>query len=383
MNILINFSAQKTGGGQNVALNFVLCLLKNPQIVEDNLYFLVAKGSKLDKVLTNSPYSKNIIRTFGNPIVRCFHEFFYSPVYLKHYNIDIIYSYFGWGIFPSKYLQVSGSAASWLYFPEVNFWANYNGFSRLKNRLIDKFRIFGLRKVDGVVFETMLLENRYHELFHTNAITKTIKPSISIIRNSENTIYINSGDKKIGLFLCGWQLNKNILLIPDIAANLKLRDIPFLFVITASKDDSIECRMFFEKMKKMQVEDYISVVGNVDKSQLESLYHQVDLVFLLSKIESFSNNIIESWTFRRPLIVADEPWSRSTCANAAVYVNRDSASDIANIIAAYVKGEYYESEILNGIDLLKTYPTIENRTKEELAFIRQVYFSKRKALDMI
>lgn len=270
-----------------------------------------------------------------------------------------------------------------MYFPEVNFWANYNGFSRLKNRLIDKFRIFGLRKVDGVVFETMLLENRYHELFHTNAITKTIKPSISIIRNSENTIYINSGDKKIGLFLCGWQLNKNILLIPDIAANLKLRDIPFLFVITASKDDSIECRMFFEKMKKMQVEDYISVVGNVDKSQLESLYHQVDLVFLLSKIESFSNNIIESWTFRRPLIVADEPWSRSTCANAAVYVNRDSASDIANIIAAYVKGEYYESEILNGIDLLKTYPTIENRTKEELAFIRQVYFSKRKALDMI
>ena len=375
MNILINFSAQKTGGGQNVALNFVLCLLQNPRIVEDNLYFLVAKGSKLDVVLTNSPYSKNIIRTSGNPIVRCFHEFFYSPVYLGRYNIDIIYTYFGWGIFPFKYPQISGSAASWLFFPEIDFWAHYNGLKRLKNKLIDKFRVLGLRKADGVVFETPLLEKRFHELFNTKAITKTIKPSISLIFSSKNKIYINSGNKKVGLFLCGWQLNKNILLIPDIAAELKLRKIPFIFVISATVDDSIECRLFFEKVKKRHVEDYINVIGYVDKSQLESLYHQVDLVFLLSKIESFSNNIIESWTFRRPLVIADEPWSRNICEDAAVYVKRDSVSDISDIIELYVNGEHFESTILRGIDLLKTYPTIEERTREELMFIKQVYSS--------
>lgn len=373
MNILINFSAQKIGGGQNVALNFVNCILQNPQRTKDDLFFVVAKDSILDKILTNSSFADRLIRTSNNPIIRSIHELLFSNIYLKKFNIDIIYSYFGWGFFSSKYPQVSGAAASYLFYPELDFWKNYKGFSRLKNRLTDRFRIYGLRKANGVIFETTLLETRFHELFHTGAITKTIKPSISVIHNNDNTLLLCKGDKKLGLFLCGWQLNKGILLIPEIAAELKTRHIPFIFVITASVDSSVECACFIEKMKRFGVEDYIRIIGSVDKSQLESLYNQADLVFLLSKIESFSNNIIESWTFRCPLIVADEPWARNICKNAAIYVNRDSVMDISDVIEANVQGQTFEVTINNGINLLKTYPTIEERTEEELSFVKQVY----------
>lgn len=372
MNILINFSELKTGGGQNVALNFVSSIISNSELLDDELFYIVVKGSQLDKKLTSSVSRNRLIRTYSNPMARIFHEMICSPLYLKKNKIDIIYSYFGWGIFPRKYPQVSGSAASNLYFPEIDFWKQYKGLSKLKKILIDKYRICGLKRSKGIIFETSFLEFRFHEIFRFRALTTTIKPSISIIKNAVSALRLNLNTKS-GLFLCGWQLNKNILIIPEIANELKKRAIPFTFIITASKDNSSECRLFLEKVKRFKVEHYIQIIGSVDKTQLSSLYNQIDLVFLLSKLESFSNNIIEAWSFRRPLVVADELWSRNICGDAAIYVDRDSVLDISNIIELYFKGEKFNNIVENGTKMLNTYPTIDERTKAELSFLKYVY----------
>ena len=56
-----------------------------------------------------------------------------------------------------------------------------------------------------------------------------IKPSITTFTDEKQTskLKILNMDCKKGLFLCGWQLNKNIMLIPEIALNLKNKNFPF------------------------------------------------------------------------------------------------------------------------------------------------------------
>ena len=50
MKILLNLATLKKGGGQNVGLNFIKCLISDDYILND-FHFVVAKGSLIEKQL--------------------------------------------------------------------------------------------------------------------------------------------------------------------------------------------------------------------------------------------------------------------------------------------------------------------------------------------
>lgn len=373
MNILINFSTLKSGGGQNVAMNF-LHAIENMNIKDVSLYYFVAEGFSLHNYFKQKKYI-NFYAVPTHPIKRIIFEIFQSKKILMAQKIDIIYSYFGIGFFTKDIPQVSGSADSNLYFPEVDFWNHYHGMSRLKRKLIDMYRVWGLKRATAVVFENKALEKRSYKLYGLKK-TVTIKPSINFDFESQEyslLVTIKPGTP-LGLFLCGWQYNKNIMLIPDIALELKKANQDFHFLLTAPLDNSQIHQEFIELVRKNRVEDMITVTGQIKKEELASLYSQIDYVFLLSKLESFSNNIIESWYFEKPLIVADELWSREICQDAAIYVNRDSALEIANTLISYIGDSDLLKDILsNSQKVLDEYPSIEERIEKEMEFVKNVY----------
>lgn len=369
MKVLINFSTLKIGGGQNVALNFLYHFHEHG--IEHDLYFFVAEGSECMKFLEKNGYD-NFHCLPSNPVKRIFFELFNSKKLLDKIKPDLIYSYFGFGLFSREYKQVVGSADSNLFFPEVDFWADYKGIGRLKKDLIDSYRIYGLKRADAVVFENESLERNAKQLYKIK-LTTTIKPSINII-NSEQSKPINtigSTNKKIGLFLCGWHFNKNILIIPQLAANFRAQGIEIRFILTADpKSSSIEKQIFEEQVEKYNVRDMISVIGPIGKAELSELYSKVDFVFLLSRLESFSNNIIEAWSYRKLLVITDALWSRAICGSAALFVDRDSVKDISDKIIALTKSDE-ESIISAGVSSLAEYPVINKRIKEEMSFLKK------------
>jgi glycosyltransferase involved in cell wall biosynthesis len=377
MKILINFSTLKKGGGQNVALNFLNAMHSCAnQDDKNHLQFIVVQGSAIHQFLIKNNY-KNIITTSPNPIRRIFFEIFHSRYVLKKIKPDLIYSYFGIGIYPKKYLQVTGAVDSNLYYPEVDFWKGHSSISLLKKKLIDKYRLWGLFRANGIIFENKLLEKKCHELYKVSAITTTILPSISLNFSEKEYLLpseINGERIKRGLFLCGWHLNKNVLLIPEIAYKMRSLNIDFHFILTAPQDDSPMHNKFAELANQFGVSDMISIVGQVKKEELGSLYKQIDFVFLLSKLESFSNNIIEAWTYKRVLVIADEPWSRALCNEAALYVNRESAEEIARSMNNILSNETLRNDLIQkGIHELKTFPTVEEKYLQEINFLKTVY----------
>ncbi len=373
MNILFNFSPIKIGGGQNVAMNFLFKYFEM-ETSGLNSFFFVAKDSEPHRFLVEKR-CKNFLVLPRNPIKRILFEVFKSRKYLKDNKIDIIYSYFGVGLFFSDVPQVSGSADSNLYFPEIDFWSDFKGIKRLKKYLIDQYRIFGVKRSTAVVFENAALEERARQLYKLKN-SRVIKPSINF--NFESQELCPNGGKKFfspsGLFLCGWHPNKNYQIIPSLAANLNERGQRFCFVLTAPLDSSPEHNAFVESVKEYGVEDLVFLIGQVGKDQLKSLYENIDFVFLLSKLESFSNNIIESWYFNKPLVVADEVWSKSICGNAAIYVNRDSVDDISDMIVnSLCDVDYLNSVIEAGRVQLEGYPSIDERICQEIEYLREIY----------
>lgn len=372
MKILINLSTLKKGGGQNVALNF-LHSLATLSIRDKEFYFFVADNSAAHNYLLSNN-KENFTVLPNNPLKRILFELFLSKKILNRNKIDIIYTYFGIGMFNKKIPQISGSADSNLFFPEINFWSHYKGIPRLKKWLIDSYRILGLKRANAIIFENKIMEERSKELF---GLKKTIyiMPSINMNVASKELKKLQKTNVPKGLFLCGWQLNKNVMLIPDIASELKKKLVDFKFVITAPVDNSNEYLQFIEKVKSLDVINYIEIIGQVKKEELTSLYDKIDFVFLLSKLESFSNNIIEAWYYKKLLIISDELWAKSICKEeAALYVERDNAKNIAELIMSTIEDKTIGEKIIKkGLEEISKYPTIKEKTLAELNYITQIY----------
>jgi glycosyltransferase involved in cell wall biosynthesis len=374
MNVLLNFGTLKSGGGQTVALNFLKALNASSS-QKHNYVVIVASESEIDKFLSDYfPNKFPIVRFPQHPIKRIFKELIYGKRIISTHGIDIIYSYFGYSYFPREIPQVIGSADSNLYFPEIRFWAHYKGLPLLKRKLVDEHRKWGLKRADGVILENRAMMQRYRKLFSRSNMVSLILPSLAISPVSKNLKKKEIKNEKVGLFLCGWQMNKNFMLIPEIAAELKANGVSFKFIFTAPLDHSAIHRSFIKKLEEYNVEKMVSMVGPVSNSELESLYNEVDFVFLLSKLESFSNNIIESWHYNKVLLVSDEPWARAICTNSAIYVNRDSPLDIATKICELMGSKHIEEEIkqLARVEYSK-YPNIDDRFRSEIQFLEKVH----------
>ena len=146
-----------------------------------------------------------------------------------------------------------------------------------------------------------------------------------------------------------------------------------MFVITAPPDYSKEHKDFMALVLKYRVEKYILIIGPIEKDCLSELYKKIDFVFLLSKLESFSNNIIESWYFKKLLIVSDELWAKSICKDTCFYVNRDDSASIADAIIHLIENPLKVKNFVNlGNQILKSYPSIKKRINQELEYIKAI-----------
>lgn len=367
MKIAINFSTLKSGGGQNVALNFLHAQSKI--INHKNRYtYFVANNSQVYEFVKKNAGFKYILFP-ENPLIRILFEFFYVSFYLRFNKYDVIYSYFGFSFNISGVRQVSGSADSNLYFPEIDFWRDYKGIDRIKKYIIDWYRILGLKLSDGVVFENPALEVRGKKLFNLRN-TITINPSISCDFPWANFEY-EKKTKYVGLFLCGWHLNKNVLMIPSLVRCARDCGLDFSVVITAKPSGDVY-KKFLALAEENNVINYIDVCGPIVKDNLRGLYSGVDFVFLMSKLESFSNNIIEAWYFKKPLVVSDEEWSRSICGDSAIYVNRDSAADVVKSIIDAIDDGVIDKIVDAGARRINDYPTIEERIRLEIDFLERI-----------
>jgi glycosyltransferase involved in cell wall biosynthesis len=173
--------------------------------------------------------------------------------------------------------------------------------------------------------------------------------------------------------MTGWHNNKNITIVPEVLKCLKdmgVNDVTFVITVDWSDVRSVK---LMKRAKEYGVSENIFFTGQISPVAIPDLISQVHIIALFSLLESFSNNIIESWYFEKPLIISDEEWSRAICDNAAVYVNRDDALNIAEtIISLNADAQFKATIVQNGTIMLESYPSPSEKVKMQFDFIKKI-----------
>ena len=366
-NILIHLGKQRAGGGQSVALNLLQSLKNNPEKL-DTLTFSVAKNSQLHEYVLKDDRYKFLIVPSG--AIGCILWEIWAGIYLlKRNNISVVYTYFGYGMFLwSGVPQVSGAAYSNLMYPELKFWQEDLLWRRPLRWLIDRYRVIGLKSANGVIFENPDLLQRAQKLF---SLRSSIYLPPSVDRETITIKSSKSSDQSVScLFLCGWHINKGIMIIPELAKEARRLNFKVKFIITAGQNKDPLANKFWAAIEDSDLHEYVSVVEPVNKSELSKVYAETDFVFLLSQLESFSSTIIESWLFKTPLVISDLEWSRAICGDAAIYVDRSNPRKvIEELIIFQSNRDKCKYLVDKGIQMLKMFPTIEKKTERELSYV--------------
>lgn len=361
--IAINFGMIKSGGANTVALNFVSSLDSSSNVV----LLVVAKHTPLDALIKNGNFNKyRILRVSKNPLLRSIQEAIFLSFLLKFYRVNILYNYFGGDFAISKAKRFTNSADSNLYFPKVDFWQEYPLYLKLVYQLRDLYRKMVVKRAYMVFYENEYIYNLSKLNLRKGKRAKYIAPSISKEPVSFRPLNL-SLKKRTGLFICGWQKNKGYLMIPKIIKSFEELGVYYRVVFTAPlKKNSIDYLEFKRLCIELKVWTKVEMSGQVPHSQIRELYGKVDDVYVISKLESFSNTWIEAWKYRCLLVVNDSNMNRQVLGGSALYVERENATKIARTIYQTIQSGGYKSIVGSYKEKLLTYNTPFSKYKVEM-----------------
>ena len=342
---------------------------------------VVTAGSAIDKRLSSATHCHIVRRVRNRLSARLIFEAVGWKRLVARHKPDIVYSQFGPGLPKVRVPAVVGSAYSNLYYPDVDFWGNWPLFHRGIYRLRDAFRLRRTLQADALVFETEILAERAKALFAwPGDRVAVIKPSPSpFVQPSKSHKEVAEKCSKLPhgfrvLLLSGWHPNKGLGMLPRIAAAVQAEsgEKDYHFVTTLSEAHPAS-RKIREEAKALGVARNISFFDSVEVSGCVELYRNSDAVLLLSVLESFSNNIVEAWVMRRPLVITDAEWSRHTCGGGAEYVDRSDPRAIAVALVRLRRDHEYRRRLVeSGTEMLRQYPDPQQKFKEYVRFLEQV-----------
>lgn len=361
--ILIDFSPLKTGGGVQLALNFLLKIAKTEDA--KGYIFLFPDAGPLYELDKSSLGINYKISPSSFPISRYLFEQNNLQKIFNQFKIHTIYTFFGPGLpHPKSIKSIVSVAYPIICNDDSPYWKYIPIKEKLKKKLINFFRIQRLKKADVILAETEVMQKR---------LSKTLKrslESIYVFPPSPTEFLANQNFTGLGkdpvkfLFLSGFDHHKNLWRLLELAEELESNKLNFQFLLTGNLSN-------FKKMKhsirfnENLVEQRFVFLGRLHPTNLNKIYQECSFLVNLSDLESFSNNYMEAWKTATPLVVSDRDFARFICKNSALYVEphdiRACALKILNHITD--EKEIYKM-VLEGQKLLSELPSQEEKLNQ-------------------
>lgn len=363
MNVLIDCTNLKVGGGIQVATSFINDL----KVLDLKINFIAVLSREMEGNFSNVDIAKNIkiinlpekIRSKGK-ISKFLRQI------EKDYLINRVFCVFGPSYYKSSVKKIVGYALPHFIYSESPFFKLISLKSKIRLFLLEKIQIYLFKKnSDELIFETEDAKNRFNDKY-------SFKKTCHVVSNTLNEVFLNqakwefyelssNSDLKI-LCLSANYPHKNLNIIPRVIDHLiQLGLSNFKFYISVEK----HALGFPEKYSS-----YIDFIGKVPLNRIPSLFSQVDIVFMPTLLEVFSTTFLEAMYMEKPLVVADMSFSRDVCYDAALYYEPTNEMDAAQKIFQIAKDDdLRENLIANGEINLKRFGSSMDRTRNYIKII--------------
>ncbi|UCH15260.1 MAG: glycosyltransferase [Bacteroidales bacterium] len=346
MNILINASTVKYGGGLTVALNFIKAFTNlnsiHPAII------IAPRNVGFERFHSDGLILDTVPGILHLWIFRFFLDYIWIKQKIIQYKIDFVISLGN--------LPVPNYKKQALLFdnPFLTL-ASFNNIPlSITNKIKHKLRNFSFRRRLNnlaLIFSQSKLQNNL--LFKKfNYLPRTI-----IIPNSCTTLFDNSESKKIPvireknkiklLAFSRYYEHKNLEILLDLASLFKKYNSKYIIYLTIKSNQGKGAGRILRSITKLQLNDYIKNLGEIAPFNLNFIYDQVDAVILPTLLESFSSVYVDALKFRKPIFTSNREFAKEVCGNAAFYFNPFSARDIYNTLESAFKNRTTITEKLN------------------------------------
>lgn len=320
--ILFDFSALKSGGGVQLASNFISYLKENYDL--SKIFFLLPDSGPLSRGIIHEELPNVLFSPSAVVWKRIRFELFQLPRLVKKMGVSKVYSFFGAGLPRIKGVaQVTAVAYPIICYPDSPFWGFLPFRKKVQQRIKNYFRVRRLRTATTILCETDVMSARLEKTLRIDSKQFVILPpypsdylpSFEPIRN--NRILVLSGNG----------FHKNLWRIPDLIKELskKLKD----FTIVVSVEEAV-----FRSMVEpnSEVWNHLECTGGVPPEKIAVLYESCAFLLSLSDLESFSNNYMEAWKASRALIVSKRDFAEHICKDSAWYLDPHDSVESAEVI---------------------------------------------------
>lgn len=152
--------------------------------------------------------------------------------------------------------------------------------------------------------------------------------------------------------------HKNLDIILPTAQRLQTM-YPGLFRFVLTLPDQENWRRISEGARQIGLEEMIVNRGEFTVAEAPEMYQQHDLMFLPTRLETFSGSYLEAMWCGLPIVTSDFEFARDVCGPAALYVDSLSSHDCATGLAKFLDGgDTFKRLILDGNRQVQTFPSL-------------------------
>src|SRR5690606_13705999 len=363
MNILINCSNLRVGGGLQVAHSFL-----NEISSHSDHYFVIVVSSTLAELIQDISFSENhqIISYDIRPSPFAFlnGSVTFLDKLVQDQKIDRVFTLFGPSYWRPQVKHVCGFAKSQYIYKDSPFFKEISSSELVKLKIKEFIQIQDFKRNTDV----LITENKDV----SDKIAKRLDKVTYTVTNYYNQIFEDSRKwirkelpKFKGRYLLTISANyphKNLKIIPQVINELLDRGITdYKFVITINKGDI---------PSTSRTDQYIEYIGRVNITECPSLYEQCAVMFLPTLLECFSASYAEAMYMEKNILTSDLGFAHGICGDAAVYFDPLDPKDIAEKIISLGEDEERQ-EILRkrGLERLKKFDDFKERARKYLDIV--------------
>lgn len=378
MNILVNASNLKAGGGLQVADSFC----KNLKDFKQHKFFVVLSSFLNDTLEQVKDYENveaccyNVRNNFTTLLLG--KDRFLDTMVEKN-KIDFVFTVFGPSRWNPKVKHLSGFAMAQLVlgdspffkllsFKERFYWKYVFSFSRgymfaRSTRLFYSENKYISEKVEKLWkgCKCYTVSNYYNQIYDNPQLWKPVNlpkfEGLTLLTVSSPYVH-----KNLGIAVAVAKILKN-----------KYRDFEFRFVISCDKKDILDRVSYLaepgfslsKQENETEVEENFLTIGKVDLKECPSLYKLCDMVFLPTLLESFSVVYPEAMRMEKPVLTSDLPFAHSICEDSALYFSALDPRDIAEKIFKLYSDKTLQKNLIEaGKRQLKKFDDYNERTRK-------------------
>lgn len=366
MNILINASNLKLGGGIQVADS--ICRSLNG-FSQHHFYVVLSKqleiiGTCISDYQNVTLYSYSIPNSF--PILAYGRDVFMDRI-VNEGKIDCVLTIFGPSRWDPRCPHICGFARLQLVFPESPFYTRMAFLDKLKNSFHNALvKYLFTRRTRIFWSENEWVSRRVEQSFvgsHCHTVTNYYN---QVYDFPERWIHFPLPPFN-GITVLNIGANyphKNLGIIVEMARIFmkKYPEISIRFVLTLDENSKYKNLAF---SVPDDVRNFFLLIGKVDIAACPSLYQQADILFQPSLLECFTATYPEAMRMQVPIVTTDLEFARGLCEEAALYYDPLDPNDAVEKILDLIKNPMLAVQLKKaGLERLNSFDNYEQRVSK-------------------